>query len=208
MSGLRLAGRIASYTSVSSAEAGFAGRGPAPLDVHALGAEPVEGASNIPGRPHIYPMPSNPLALLRELHELLKAGAAWGVLCVCLGVGCWSVGRLAGHGQASTPARLPLTNRRPTNQLPPTRPPHPHTAPPPQELVDQLRQKCLEEPRDAGRPASYSALTQDPKEWTEEARGRAGRVALRCGRATGRACLPGRRPACRPPKAVCPNCVD
>lgn len=39
----------------------------------AIGAEPMQGASNIPGRPHIYPMPENALALLRQLHELLKA---------------------------------------------------------------------------------------------------------------------------------------
>ncbi len=49
-----------------------------PLLVHsplhcARGAEPVPGASNIPGRPHIYPMPENPLELLRQLHGLLKA---------------------------------------------------------------------------------------------------------------------------------------
>ena len=38
-------------------------------------AEAVPGASNIPGRPHVYPMPDNALLLLRRLHELLKVGA-------------------------------------------------------------------------------------------------------------------------------------
>ena len=80
---LKLAGRMGSYNSVSSAEAGSGMRAASPLDVHTVGAEPEAGASNIPGRPHIYPMPDNPLALLRQLHELLKVG---------LGVGVWMDG--------------------------------------------------------------------------------------------------------------------
>jgi len=63
---------MGSYNSVSSAEASSALRSASPLDVHTAGAEPEAGASNIPGRPHIYPMPENPLALLRQPHELLK----------------------------------------------------------------------------------------------------------------------------------------
>lgn len=39
-----------------------------------------------------------------------------------------------------------------------------------QLLVDQLRQKCLEEQRSTDRPAGFSALTQDPKEFTLEVR--------------------------------------
>ncbi|EFN57696.1 hypothetical protein CHLNCDRAFT_57228 [Chlorella variabilis] len=73
-----------------------------------LDPKAMQGASNIPGRPHIYPMPDNPLGLLRQLHELLKL------------------------------------------------------------LVDQLRQKCLEEPRNDDRPRGYSALTQDPRECAHE----------------------------------------
>lgn len=77
---LLLTGRMGSYNSVSSAEASgaAAARSASPLDVHTVGAEPVEGASNIPGRPHIYPMPDNPLALLRQLHQLLKVGGGRG----------------------------------------------------------------------------------------------------------------------------------
>lgn len=85
---LKLAGRMGSYNSVSSMEASSALRSASPLDVHQAGAEPEAGASNIPGRPHIYPMPDNPLALLRQLHELLKVrgGAGWvgGVAVGCL----------------------------------------------------------------------------------------------------------------------------
>ena len=44
-------------------------------------ADAMEGASNIPGRPHIYPMPRHPLGLLRRLLELIKVW--WGV-CVCV----------------------------------------------------------------------------------------------------------------------------
>jgi hypothetical protein len=41
-----------------------------------------------------------------------------------------------------------------------------------QVLVDQLRQKCLEEPRSEDRPRAYSALTQDHKtEWQQEVGG-------------------------------------
>ncbi len=75
---LKLAGRMGSYNSVSSAEASSALRSASPLDVHTAGAEPEAGASNIPGRPHIYPMPENPLALLRQLHELLKVRGGGG----------------------------------------------------------------------------------------------------------------------------------
>lgn len=39
-----------------------------------------------------------------------------------------------------------------------------------QLLVDQLRQKCLEEPRSDDRPRGFSALTQDPKECVLEVR--------------------------------------
>lgn len=40
-----------------------------------------------------------------------------------------------------------------------------------QVFVDQLRQKCLEEPRSDDRPRGYSALTQDHKtEWQQEVR--------------------------------------
>lgn len=39
-----------------------------------------------------------------------------------------------------------------------------------QLLVDQLRQKCLEEPRSDDRPRGFSALTQDPKECVQEVR--------------------------------------
>lgn len=67
-----------------------------------------QGASNIEGRPHIFPMPSDPLASLRRLNELIKS------------------------------------------------------------LVDQLREKCLEEARNEERPESYSALTMDPEEWHQE----------------------------------------
>ena len=40
-----------------------------------------------------------------------------------------------------------------------------------QVLVDQLRQKCLEEPRSSERPSGFSALTQSPKEFVEEVGG-------------------------------------
>lgn len=44
-----------------------------------------------------------------------------------------------------------------------------------QVLVDQLRQKCLDEPRSEDRPRGYSALTQDHKtEWQQEVGGAAG----------------------------------
>ncbi|KAI3438574.1 hypothetical protein D9Q98_001000 [Chlorella vulgaris] len=107
---LRLTGRLGSCNSMSSADASVTARTTAesPLDTYTLDAEPMPGASNIAGRPHIFPMPENPLALLRQLHELLKL------------------------------------------------------------LVDQLRQKCLEEPRSDDRPRGYSALTQDPKECVQE----------------------------------------
>ncbi|KAL4445780.1 hypothetical protein ABPG77_008979 [Micractinium sp. CCAP 211/92] len=105
---LRMAGRMGSCNSISSAEASAAARIGSPLELCAVGDEPVPGASNIPGRPHIYPMPENPLELLRQLHGLLKL------------------------------------------------------------LVDQLRQKCLEEPRSDDRPRGFSALTQDPKECVQE----------------------------------------
>lgn len=35
----------------------------------------ASGTSCIPGRPPIFPMPPNPLALLRKLHHLLKVSA-------------------------------------------------------------------------------------------------------------------------------------
>jgi len=70
--------------------------------------EPMPGASNFPGRPHIFPLPSNSLDLLRELNELCKL------------------------------------------------------------VVDELRQKCVDEARSEEKPRSYSALTQDPAEWAAE----------------------------------------
>lgn len=77
----------------------------APGTFVAEGDEPMPGASNFPGRPYIYPMPKDPLSLLRRLYELIRL------------------------------------------------------------LVDQLRQKCLDEARMDERPKSYSALTQDTSEW-------------------------------------------
>lgn len=104
---LRMTGRMGSFNSVSSAEAARTAAG-SPLDICSVDTDLVPGASNIAGRPHLYPMPDNPLALLRQLHELLKL------------------------------------------------------------LVDQLRQKCLEEPRSDDRPRGFSALTQDPKDFVQE----------------------------------------
>ena len=65
------------------------------------------GASNIEGRPHIYPMPADPLQSMRRLKEMAKT------------------------------------------------------------LVDQLREKCLEEARKEDDPEGYSALTMDPNEWNQ-----------------------------------------
>jgi hypothetical protein len=65
---------------------------------------------------------------------------------------------------------MPLTAKKQAvfTPLPATR----VTAPcPVQLLVDQLRQKCLEEPRTDDRPRGYSALTQDPKECIQEVGG-------------------------------------
>ncbi|KAG7675237.1 hypothetical protein Ndes2526B_g08103 [Nannochloris sp. 'desiccata'] len=70
--------------------------------------DPIPGASNFPGRPHIFPLPSNSLDLLRQLNELCKL------------------------------------------------------------VVDELRQKCVDEARSEEKPRSYSALTQDPAEWAAE----------------------------------------
>ena len=70
--------------------------------------EPVPGASNFPGRPHIYPFPPGALPLLRRLNDLCKL------------------------------------------------------------VVDELRQKCVDEARSEERPKAYSALTQDSSEWTQE----------------------------------------
>jgi hypothetical protein len=70
--------------------------------------DPMPGASNFPGRPHIFPLPSNSLDLLRQLNELCKL------------------------------------------------------------VVDELRQKCVDEARSDEKPRSYSALTQDPAEWAAE----------------------------------------
>ncbi|KAI8107858.1 hypothetical protein M9435_002885 [Picochlorum sp. BPE23] len=69
---------------------------------------PPEGASNIKGRPHIYPMPADPLKSLRHLSELCKT------------------------------------------------------------LVDQLREKCLEEARKDESQEGYSALTMDPNDWQQQ----------------------------------------
>ena len=66
------------------------------------------GASHIEGRPHIFPMPSDPLSSLRHLNDRVK------------------------------------------------------------NLVDQLRQKCLEESKQDGKREGYSALTMDPEEWQQQ----------------------------------------
>lgn len=189
---LRLAGRMGSYNSVSSTEASAAAaaaRAACPLDVHTAGAEPEEGASNIPGRPHIYPMPPNPLALLRELHELLKVG--WGGGGAVAGWGSGQLGgstrpalhRWLGRGWGSDgrrgacPAGRQHTARTPHTGPPALRGPSPPSLPPPllapaaQGLVDHLRQKCLEEPRSSDRPSGYSALVQDAKEFAQEVGG-------------------------------------
>jgi inositol-hexakisphosphate/diphosphoinositol-pentakisphosphate 1-kinase len=96
----------ASYRALRAAGVATASWGP-PGDFDPDGGDlPVARASNIPGRPHIFPMPQDALATLRTLHDLLKV------------------------------------------------------------LVDQLRQKCLEEARGGeDKPKGYSALLQDPKEW-------------------------------------------
>lgn len=66
------------------------------------------GASNIEGRPHIYPMPEDPLASMRYLRDLTKS------------------------------------------------------------LVEQLREKCLEEIKSDENQEGYSALTMDPnEEWNQ-----------------------------------------
>jgi hypothetical protein len=70
--------------------------------------DPIPGSSNFPGRPHIFPLPSNSLDLLRQLNQLCKL------------------------------------------------------------VVDELRQKCVDEARSEEKPRSYSALTQDPAEWAAE----------------------------------------
>lgn len=68
----------------------------------------VPGASNIEGRPHIYPMPEDPLASMRCLRDLTK------------------------------------------------------------DLVEQLREKCLEETKGVNKQDGYSALTMDPnEEWNQ-----------------------------------------
>lgn len=166
---------MGSYNSISSVEASSALRSASPLDVHTAGAEPEVGASNIPGRPHIYPMPDNPLALLRQLHELLKVrGGAW-VWCSSSG-GClralvlgkpWQLLLFAAGtagGCLSWRIHLPELPQPPN----PTSPHPPITLAPAQLLVDQLRQKCLQEQRSTDRPTGFSALTQDPKEFTLE----------------------------------------
>ena len=55
-------------------------------------------------------------------------------------------------------------------ELPLSYPTLPQTASVVQVLVEQLRQKCLEERVDKGgdAPRSYSALTQSPREWALE----------------------------------------
>lgn len=130
-----------------------------PLLVHsslhcARGAEPVPGASNIPGRPHIYPMPENPLELLRQLHGLLKASHSLTASCCCVELSFFTIDVLILQPcpSCSPWARVccPLSSL--------------------QLLVDQLRQKCLEEPRSDDRPRGFSALTQDPKECVQEVR--------------------------------------
>ncbi|GAB4823839.1 hypothetical protein N2152v2_010885 [Parachlorella kessleri] len=146
--------RLASYTSMSSAE------GPRGLpgasanysyDSEAGGGEP--GASNIPGRPSIFPMPPNPLALLRKLYNLLK------VLVDRLRQKCLEVFKSINRPQNFSPLAQVLVDQLRQKCL----------AVFVNVLVDQLRQKCLEEPRSEDRPRGYSALTQDPKtEWKLE----------------------------------------
>ena len=134
----------------------------------------MPGASNIPGRPHIYPMPDNPLALLRTLHELLKVRACFerraGARCFVLKPS--REGRLQVHSCMCMRGVGSLACARacsiaPTHHPPASPPRRPHAL---QLLVDQLRQKCLEEPRSDDRPRGFSALTQDPKECVVEVR--------------------------------------
>lgn len=46
---------------------------------------PEEGSSNIEGRPHIFPMPTEPLEMLKRMHTLLGVRLAsegrrgWGI---------------------------------------------------------------------------------------------------------------------------------
>jgi hypothetical protein len=116
-------------------------------------------------------MPENPLALLRQLHELLK-------------VGCWRTCSIDTGLPAHT--RMPVAPDQCSLLLGLL-----------QLLVDQLRQKCLEEPRSDDRPRGYSALTQDPKECVQEVNGSNTDTAACCGyRCSGPSCCQHVRPAC------------
>ena len=128
----------------------------------------------MPGRPPIFPMPPAPLSLLRQLHELLKArggGAAGGGKAERVGVRARRA--RVGEQGLSRPVQCPtrplpgaLTTTPPKTNKQTNKQTHHRWG---QVLVDQLRQKCLEEARSEEPPRGYSALTQDPKkEWAEE----------------------------------------